>query len=151
MDHPQLENFVRNIVPGAEIAAGKQFTEVTVPSGSLHSLAKALRNSEESFFDFLFCLTGVDFGQNLGVVYHLRSTLHNHTIVLKTLCTDRNSPQLDTVSDIWITAEFLENEVFDLLGIRFNNHPNPRRLFLEEDAGFPLRKDYTDTINIVSK
>jgi NADH:ubiquinone oxidoreductase subunit C len=70
---------------------------------------------------------------------------------LKALCHDRTDPRIDTVSDIWITAEFLENEVFDLLGIQFNNHPKPRRLFLEENDGFPLRKDFTDSINIVSK
>jgi len=151
MDHLQLEGFIKNLNPNAEIKSGKQYTEVTVPSESLHEIAKKLRNSEETFFDFLFCLTGVDFGQNLGVVYHLRSTLHNHSIVLKAMCSDRTTPRLDTVSDIWITAEFLENEAFDLLGIQFNNHPKPRRLFLEEKDGFPLRKDYTDTINIVSK
>jgi NADH-quinone oxidoreductase subunit C len=151
MDNLQLENFVRNLVPLAEIKAGKQFTEAIIPAESLHELAKTLRDSEETLFDFLFCLSGVDFGQNLGVVYHLRSTVLNHSIVLKAISTDRNSPKLDTVSDIWITAEFLENEVYDLLGIQFTNHPKPRRLFLEENDGFPLRKDFTDSINIVSK
>jgi NADH-quinone oxidoreductase subunit C len=151
MDNLQLENFVRNLVPQAEIKAGKQFTEAIIPSDSLHELAKNLRDSEDALFDFLFCLTGVDFGHSLGVVYHLRSTIHNHSIVLKAMTSDRNSPRLDSVSDIWRTAEFFENEIFDLLGIQFTNHPHPRRLFLEEDAGFPLRKDYTDSINIVSK
>lgn len=151
MDNLQLENFVRNLVPLAEIKAGKQFTEAIIPPGSLHELAKKLRDSNETLFDFLFCLTGVDFGANLGVVYHLRSTEHEHSIVIKSMCADRNSPKLDTVSDIWITAEFLENEVYDLLGIHFTNHPKPRRLFLEEKDGFPLRKDFTDTINIVTK
>ena len=151
MDNLQLENFVKKFVPIAEVKTGKQFLEVTVPAGSLHELAKSLKESENTRFDFLFCLTGVDFGQNLGVVYHMRSTLHKHSMVLKALCPDRTDPRIDTVSDIWITAEFLENEVFDLLGIQFNNHPKPRRLFLEENDGFPLRKDFTDSINIVSK
>jgi NADH-quinone oxidoreductase subunit C len=151
MDNLQLENFVRNLVPQADIKVGKQFTEAIIPSGSLRELAKNLRDSKETLFDFLFCLTGVDFGQNLGVVYHLRSTEHEHSLVLKAMCADRNSPQLSTVSDIWITAEFLENEVYDLLGIQFTNHPRPRRLFLEETDGFPLRRDFTDNINIVSK
>jgi NADH:ubiquinone oxidoreductase subunit C len=151
MDNLQLENFVRNLVPQAEIKTGKQFLEVTVPADTFHSLASNLKINKETLFDFLICLSGVDFGQNLGVVYHLRSTVLNHTMVLKAMCSDRVSPKLDTVSDIWITAEFLENEVFDLLGIQFVNHPHPRRLFLEEDAGYPLRKDFTDSINIVSK
>jgi len=151
MDNLQLENFVRNLVPEAEIKAGKQFTEATIPAASFHKLAKTLRDSKETLFDFLVCLSGVDFGQNLGVLYHLRSSVHNHTLVLKTMCSDRVSPRLDTVSDLWTGAEFLENEVFDLLGITFANHPFPRRLFLEETDGFPLRKDFTDNINIVSK
>jgi len=151
MDNLQLENFVRNLVPEAEIKAGKQFTEASIPAEKLHSVAKSLRDSKETWFDFLVCLTGVDFGQNLGVVYHLRSTEHLHTVVLKAMCSDRLNPSLATVSDLWICAEFLENEVFDLLGIQFENHPHPRRLFLEETDGFPLRKDFTDIINIVSK
>ncbi len=151
MDNLQIENFIRNLVPQAEIKVGKQFTEVTVVAGSLHELSAKLRDSKETWFDFLFCLTGVDFGQNLGVVYHLRSTIHGHSVVVKAMCGDRVNPVLPTVSDIWITAEFLENEVFDLLGIHFSNHPKPRRLFLAEDDGFPLRKDFTDNINIVSK
>lgn len=151
MDNLQLETFVRNLVPEAEIKAGKQFTEATIPAAAFHSVAKSLKDSKETLFDFLVCLTGVDFGQNLGVVYHLRSTEYQHTIVLKTICSDRQNARLDTVSDLWISAEFLENEVFDLLGIQFTNHPHPRRLFLEETDGFPLRKDFTDSINIVSK
>jgi len=151
MDNLQLENFVKGIVPQAEIKAGKQFTEVVVPAESLHNLALTLRDNKETSFDFLFCLTGVDFGEKLGVVYHLRSTVHNHSLVLKAMSADRNAPKLDTVSDIWRTAEFLENEVYDLLGIQFTNHPKPRRLFLEENDGYPLRKDFTDNINIVSK
>ena len=151
MDNLQLESFVKNHFPQAEVKTGKQFTEVTVRGGNMHELAIALRDSEETDFDFLFCLTGVDYVENLGVVYHLRSTSHNHTIVLKAICTDRERPKMETVSDIWITAEFFENEVYDLLGIHFSNHPKPRRLFLEEDSGYPLRKDYIDNINIVTK
>ncbi len=151
MDNPQLENFIKNLVPEAEIKTGKQFIEAIVPASVFHSLAEKLRNSEETLFDFLFCLTGVDFGQNLGVVYHFRSSVHKHTIVLKVLTSDKVNPVLDSVSDIWKTAEHFENEVFDLLGIRFNNHPFPRRLFMEENAGYPLRKDFVDNLNIVTK
>ena len=151
MDNLQLENFVREVSPLAEIKAGKQFTEVTVPAETLHDLAKTLRESNETAFDFLFCLTGVDFGENLGVVYHLRSTGHKHSIVLKAICSNRTAPEVGSVSDIWKSAEFLENEVYDLLGITFTNHPKPRRLFLEDTDGFPLRKDFSDPVNIVTK
>ena len=87
----------------------------------------------------------------MGVVYHLFSTKYNHGIVLKTRTADRENPHLDSVSDIWKTADFHEREVFDLLGIRFTNHPDLRRLFLDSSWGYPLRKDYVDDINIVTK
>ena len=73
-------------------------------------------------------------------------------IVLKTKTTDREFPNIDTVSDLWFAAVCLEREAYDLLGIVFNYHPDLRRLFLEEDwKGYPLRKDYVDEVNIVER
>jgi NADH-quinone oxidoreductase subunit C len=151
MDKIQLVEFIKSIDQDLELKEGKQFIEVAVPQSKLHSLAKQLNEREETRFDFLFCLTGVDYGTDLGVIYHLRSTIHNHTLVLKSRTSDRENPNFDTVSDIWKTADFHEREAFDLLGIRFNNHPDLRRLFLDSSWGFPLRKDYVDNINIVTK
>lgn len=151
MDKIQLGDFIRSLASDLEIKEGKQFQEVTVPPAILHQLAKQLREKEESLFDFLFCLSGVDYGTDLGVVYHLRSTKYEHTVVLKTRLSDRENPVLDSVCDIWQTAEFHEREVFDLLGIKFTNHPDLRRLFLDPTWGFPLRKDYVDENNIVTK
>ena len=151
MDKLQLGEFIRTLTRDLDIHEGKQFLEVTVPPASLHELAKQLREKEELQFDFLFCLSGVDYGTDLGVVYHLRSTVFEHTVVMKTRTPDRENPILDTVTDIWQTAEFHEREVFDLLGIKFKNHPDLRRLFLDSSWGFPLRKDYVDDINIVTK
>ncbi len=151
MDKIQLAEFVKSIDKELEVKEGKQFTEVIVPASKLHSLAKALREREEVNFDFLSCLSGIDYGHDLGVVYHLRSSSYDHTIVLKTLTSDRVNPQFDSVSDIWATADFHEREVYDLLGVKFANHPDLRRLFLDSSWGFPLRKDYVDDINIVTK
>jgi NADH-quinone oxidoreductase subunit C len=151
MDKIQLGEFIKSLNQDLEIKEGKQYTEVTVPSSMLYSLARQLREREEAQFDYLFCLTGVDYGQDLGVVYHLRSTIYDYVVVLKTRTSDREHPVLDSVADIWKTADFHEREVFDLLGIRFKNHPDLRRLFLDNSWGFPLRKDYVDDINIVTK
>jgi NADH-quinone oxidoreductase subunit C len=151
MDKIQLTEFIKSIGQDLEVKEGKQYVEVTVPPSELYSLAKLLREREEVTFDFLFCLSGVDYGQDLGVVYHLRSTIFDHVVVLKTRTSDREHPQLDSVADIWKTADFHEREVYDLLGIKFNNHPDLRRLFLDNSWGFPLRKDYVDDINIVTK
>jgi NADH:ubiquinone oxidoreductase subunit C len=70
---------------------------------------------------------------------------------LKTRISDREKPQIDSVVDLWKTADLNEREVYDLLGIKFTNHPDLRRLFLDATWGFPLRKDYVDDINIVTK
>ena len=151
MDKTQLAEFVKNIDAEVEIKDGRQYTEVTIPSSKFYQVALMLRESEETSFNYLSCLTGVDYGQDLGVVYHLFSTRHRHGIVLKTRTSDREKPELPSVSDIWKTADFHEREVFDLLGIKFTNHPDMRRLFLDSSWGFPLRKDYVDDINIVTK
>ena len=151
MDKIQLGEFIKSIAGDAEIRDGKQYLEIMVPPSSLYKLARQLKENADTQFDFLFCLTGVDWGPDLGVIYHMRSTIYNHTVVLKTRTSDRENPILDSVTDIWQTAEFHEREVFDLLGIRFANHPDLRRLFLDSSWGFPLRKDYVDDINIVTK
>jgi NADH-quinone oxidoreductase subunit C len=151
MDKIQLGEFIKSVSPESEIREGKQFLEVTVPSSQLYTLARHLREKEETQFDYLFCLTGVDWGSDLGVVYHLRSTVYDHVVVLKTRTPDREQPQFDSVADIWQTADFHEREVYDLLGVKFKNHPDLRRLFLDNTWGFPLRKDYADDVNIVTK
>ena len=78
MDKIQLGDFIRSLNQDVEIKEGKQYTEVTVPPSMLYSLSKQLREREEAQFDYLFCLTGVDYGQDLGVIYHLRSTVFDH-------------------------------------------------------------------------
>lgn len=151
MDKAKLSELIRSFDKEAEVKEGKQFVELYIPASNLYKLAKRLREDETTDFDFLYCLTGVDYGNDLGVVYHIRSTKYNHSVVLKTRIADRNNPTLDSVSDIWKTADFNEREVYDLLGIRFANHSDLRRLFLDRSWGFPLRKDYVDDINIVTK
>jgi NADH:ubiquinone oxidoreductase subunit C len=151
MDKIQLCEFAKSLDPEIEVKEGRQFAEVTIPSSKFYQIAKKLKESDETYFDFLSCLTGVDYGKELGVIYHLFSTKYNHGIVLKTKTSDRENPHFDSVSDIWKTADFHEREVFDLLGIRFTNHPDLRRLFLDSSWGYPLRKDYVDDINIVTK
>ncbi|WP_373017119.1 NADH-quinone oxidoreductase subunit C [Muriicola sp.] len=127
-----------------------QFLNVKVSPEFLHPLMQKLREHPETEFDYLFCLTGVDWGEELGVIYHLESTTKRHILVVKVSTADRENPELDTVCDLWFTAEFHEREVFDFFGIRFRNHPNLKRLFLTEDwEGYPLRKDYEDDVNMI--
>ncbi len=112
-------------------------------------LAEELRQNPALNFDYMFCLTCVDWKTHLTMVYHLNSKNHKHTIVVKAKV-DRNNPEIETVSHIWRTAEFHEREVFDLFGVTFLHHPDLRRLLLTDEwVGWPLRKDYEDPVNMI--
>jgi NADH-quinone oxidoreductase subunit C len=150
MDREKLKEKIQGLVPEILPEENKDFLAVTVPAAQLRKLVLALRNEPDLSFDFLVCLTGVDWGKELGVVYHFESTQHKHMLEVKVKTADRENPVLETVCDIWRTAEFHEREVYDLLGIRFNNHPDLRKIFLDESwVGYPLRKDYVDDVNFV--
>jgi NADH-quinone oxidoreductase subunit C len=151
MNKTELTEYIRSLATGCEVKEGKQFAEISLPADLLHNIALKLREDETASFDFLNCITGVDYGQDLGAIYHLRSTKHGHMAVLKVRTSDRENPHFDSVTDIWKAADLLEREVYDLLGIKFTNHPDLRRLFLDNSWGFPLRKDYTDDLKIVTK
>ena len=152
MSNEELKAKVISIFPKADVKEGKQFLEATVAPNKIAELAKGLKESPDTAFDFLFCLTGMDYGDSLGVIYHLESTLLRHKIVLKTRASNRENPVIESISGVYMAADCLEREVYDLFGITFRNHPDLRRLFLEETwAGYPLRKDYVDEINIIER
>jgi NADH/F420H2 dehydrogenase subunit C len=153
MTNEALQNLISGWIPNLEFTEEKsQFLNITVQPEQLHQLMTQLKSNSETNFDYLFCLSGMDWGAALGVVYHLESTIHRHQLVVKVKTEDRENPTFDSVWTIWRTAEFHEREVFDFFGIQFNNHPNLKRLFLTEDwDGFPLRKDYVDEINMIIK
>jgi NADH-quinone oxidoreductase subunit C len=151
MENSQLKEKILSLVPEAIINEGNQFLEALIPAEKLHGLALQLKQKNDLDFDFLFCLSGVDWLKYITIVYHLESIKYKHSMVMK-VNLDRNSPNVDTVCDIWKTAEFHEREVYDLMGVHFNNHPDLRRLFLDEDwKGHPLLKDYMDDIHIVER
>jgi NADH:ubiquinone oxidoreductase subunit C len=151
MTNEQLIEKLTSAYPDAVIKQGMQYPEITVGSDKLHSFMQNIKSDSLLAFDYLVCQSGVDYPAFIQVVYHLESTSHKHFLVVKANTENRETPSLDSVSDIWPTAEFHENEIFDLLGIKFNNHPHLRRLFLDETWGFPLRKDYKDDIHVVER
>ncbi len=138
-----IKDKISTIVPqGSWTEAGDPV--FTVPVAAFRTFAETLKNDPELAFDFLRCLTGMDWGEEgLGVVYHLESTGLGHQLIVKIVTPDRENPVLPTVSDIWKAAELNEREVYDFLGIHFIDHPDMRRLYLRDDwVGHPLRKDY---------
>lgn len=100
------------------------------------------KNDSRLQFDYLMCLSGMDYKGKLGVVYHLHSMTHRHKIVLK-VEVPTESPNVPSVESVWKTADWHEREAFDLYGLNFEGHPDLRRILLPYDwVGFPLRKDY---------
>jgi NADH:ubiquinone oxidoreductase subunit C len=145
----QLKNIITEKWPEAVALEGGEWLNVEVPAAQWHEMALWLRNDDTLHFDFLFCLTCVDWLKHLTMVYHLTATRHRHSLVIK--CNlNRQSPEIHTVSDVWRTAEFHEREVFEMFGVQFTNHPDLRNLILPDVwEGYPMRKDYEDAINMI--
>ena len=148
MNKQELSDFLKIQFPENKITTETQLTEMTVSPEDLQKTAVFLKNDPHLAFDFLISVTAVDFLEKMTVVYHLDSTSYRHLLVLKTDVTGRENLSVDTVSELWPTAIYQEREVYDLFGIRFNGHRDLRRLFMEDDYGYPLRKDFSDDIKI---
>jgi NADH-quinone oxidoreductase subunit C len=126
---------------------------ILVESQAIADVCRELHRWEQAYFDQLSCLTGLDEGPEAGrmeVIYNLYSIPFNLQLTLKVSLQRNNSPEnsvpeLPSVSHIWRTADWHEREIYDLLGIRFTNHPDLRRILLPADwQGHPLRKDYQE-------
>lgn len=149
MTNEDLKITIAEILPAAAFEEGTEWLTLSVEPNVFESFAQQLRSEAALNFDFLFCLTCIDWKTHFTMVYHFTSTTHRHTIVVKSKL-DRNNPEIETISDIWRTAEFHEREAYDLFGVKFLNHPDLRRLFMTDDwVGWPLRKDYEDAINMI--
>jgi len=145
MTNEEIKQSVSAIFPAVTYDESGEFLNILIDAANLKPLMLALRSNKEYSFDFLFCLTCIDWKTHLMMVYHLLSKTHRHNIVVKAKLADVNNPQIETVCDIWQTANFHEREVYDLFGVKFLNHPDLRRLLLDENwEGYPLRKNYVD-------
>ena len=122
-----------------------------VPAGmrinpaDLKSVCVSLKENPSLFFDMLSCITVIDNGPdagNLDIVYNLYSIPFNHHFALK-ITLPRDKAEVDSVEEIWKTANWHEREAFDMFGVVFKGHPDLRRILLPADwEGHPLRKDY---------
>ena len=145
MTNEELKSSLSALLPSATYDESGEFLNVNIASEELLPLMKALRSNTELDFDYLFCLTCIDWKDHLMMVYHMMSKKHKHIVVIKARIADVKDPKIETVCRIWKTAEFHEREVYDLFGVVFNNHPDLRRIFLDDAwEGWPLRKNYVD-------
>jgi NADH-quinone oxidoreductase subunit C len=149
MNNQELNNKLSALFPSIIFEENQEWLTLIIEAKDLLAIAMALRSAEDLAFDYLFCLTCIDWKNGLTMVYHLTSTKFRHSIIIKSKL-DRNEPQIETLSAIWRTAEFHEREVYDLFGVIFLHHPDMRRLFMTDEwKGWPLRKDYEDPVNMI--
>lgn len=149
MNKEELKTRLEELLPSPAFEEGAEWTTVVIDPVGWEGFAREIRSAQGLAFDYLFCLTAVDWRTHFAIVYHLTSTVHRHMLVVKVKL-DHDQPVVRTVSDIWRTAEFHEREAFDLFGVVFPGHPDLRRLFMTDDwKGWPLRKDYEDPVNMI--
>jgi NADH-quinone oxidoreductase subunit C len=149
MNVEELKQKLQELLPSPTFEDGTEWPTATIDPSAWKTAAKQLAAAGDLHFDYLFCVTAVDWRTHFTMVYHLTSTIYRHTLVIKVKL-DHDHPVIPTVSDIWRTAEFHEREAFDLCGIEFTGHPDLRRLFMPDDwKGWPLRKDYEDPVNMI--
>ncbi len=121
--------------------------QLRIPAVKLREVAKYLKTDPETLFDLPIHMTAVDYIKDniFELVYALYSTKKKHGIIVKVQI-PRNSPEVDTVMDIWSGMDWQEREVFDLFGITFKGHTYLKRIMMWEGfPGYPLRKDYVHT------
>lgn len=145
MDNARLIELVRSVAGNATEVKNAVPLSFLIDSSDLLSVCEQLYKNPKTYFDMLTCITGVDNGpetNTLEVIYQLYSIPFNHSLMLKVIL-PRENPEIESVTSIWKSADWLEREAFDMFGIVFKNHPDLRRILLPADwNGYPLRKDY---------
>lgn len=134
------------------LALGPEYLlDLTVPLKRYVELVAFAKNSALLEMDFLLHVTAVDRLDRFEVLAHLFSANQGHNILIR-CALDRREPEIPSLSPLFVGALWHEREVFDLFGIRFSNHPDLRRLFLEDNfPGHPLRKDFDDPSRVVRR
>ncbi len=150
MTNEALKEKITELLPTATFEEGGQWLTINVEPGNFRAVAEQLRSDAALYFDYLFCLTCIDWKTHLTMVYHLDSTKYRHNIVVKSKL-DVANPAIETVSDIWKTANFHEREVFEMFGVNFINHPDLRLLILPDgwEGKKPMLKSFEDPVNMI--
>ncbi len=150
MTNEALKEKITELLPTASFEEGAQWLTINVEPNNFRLFAEQLRKNAPLFFDYLFCLTCIDWKAHLTMVYHLDSTKFRHNIVIKSKL-DAANPAIETVSDIWKTANFHEREVYEMFGVNFINHPDLRLLILPDgwEGKKPMLKDFEDPVNMI--
>jgi NADH-quinone oxidoreductase subunit C len=148
--HNEIVSLINSAVPGAKAVANiaadsKLESSITVEAEHIFKVIEFLKTKSPISFNSLACISGVDWMERMEICYMLENFDINNPrdLILKTNVTDRVNPSVDSIVSLFLAANFQEREVYDMFGIKFNNHPDLRRILCPDDwEGFPLRKDY---------
>ena len=129
-----------------EVVEFRGDTTIELKPERIVDICTALKDGHDTGFKYLSMIAGMDYSPaspRFGVVYALYSHKHHDRITLKTRLADDQAPAIDSVAKVWSTANWHEREAYDMMGIRFNGHPDLRRILMPDDwVGHPQRKDY---------
>ncbi len=141
LDGEEVARRINEAHPGA--ASEWEGGDVWVEPEALPAVAAFLKETPDLDFAFLVSISAVDYVEYFELVYHLLSMRLNRNVTIKTRCYGRDEPSVPSVVGVWRGAELQEREVWDLMGVKFEGHPNMKRILLWEDfPGHPLRKDF---------
>lgn len=147
--HNEIVEFLNKEVAGCgatTTAVEVGDASVVVNADSIKAVCFALRDSSEYQFNVLQVVSGVDYEDRIEVCYILASFTKNLELILKVKLPKAGKDELvkvESVCDVWKSANFLERETYDMLGVEFTGHPDLRRILCPDDwEGYPLRKDY---------
>jgi NADH-quinone oxidoreductase subunit C len=141
-------NFLKKQFPAeiVEVIEYRGDTTVVVKPGRIREICQALRDDADLSLKYLSMIAAIDYAPQsprFALAYNLYSHKNHDRVMLKTFLTSDTAPAIDSVSQVWSTADYHEREAYDLMGIKFKGHPNLQRLLLPKDwKGHPLRKEY---------
>ncbi|MEO6489000.1 MAG: NADH-quinone oxidoreductase subunit C [Ferruginibacter sp.] len=150
MGNEELKGYITELLPAAVFEDGGEWVNINIDPKAWQTTAEKLRQDPILFFNYLFCVTCIDWKTHLTMVYHLSSTNHRNTLVVK-IKLDNTDPRVRSVANIWKTAEFHEREAYEMFGVNFIEHPDLRLLILPDgwEGRNPMRKDFEDPINMI--
>ena len=150
MNTEELKTKITELLTTATFDEAGEWLNISIDSKEWLPFAQQLRTDDSLNFDYLFCLTCIDWKTHLAMVYHLTSTKFRHNIVVRSIL-NRDAPEIESVSHIWKTAIFHEREAYEMFGVNFLNHPDLRLLILPDgwEGKNPMRKDFEDAVNMI--
>lgn len=140
--HNEIAEKINKIIPGASLVVHQKTigdSSLEVEAQKILEVCKALKSDG---FNVCQCITATDYPEKIELTYVLADFTKNLELLLKTSL-PRVKAEINSVVSVWSSANFLERECFDMMGVKFLGHPDLRRILTSDDwEGYPLRKDY---------